>query len=69
MWKTFESMHYDEYWNEREGDWNIKGARSVNYISGCEICAVLEGVESALEKFSGVREESLEHFYVSLQMI
>lgn len=62
MWKTFESMHYDEYWDEREGSWYRKDARGINYISGCEIYAVLEGTEYALDKFSDVREDSLEKY-------
>ena len=70
MWKTFESLYYDEYLDEKEQHWYKEDAKNTAFISECEICAVLEGVSSALEKFSNVEKGSKEEFaYQAMELV
>lgn len=64
IWNAFEFMHYDKNLDEKIGEWYWHGMKNIAYISGCEVCAILEGVQEALDRFSDFQnniEERLIH--------
>ena len=61
-WKIFEIFYYSKndfrkrYWE----NWDGFGARGHSFISGCEIYAVICGVDKALARFKPLAESNLE---------
>lgn len=60
-WKLFEAFHY---WEEDQSsyiDWYDFGCKRYAFIGGCEIYAVLNGTQKALEVFGDKDKEELEN--------
>ncbi len=61
-WKVFEEIHYSLDESEECIEWHDTGDRRYAFIGGCEICAVRNGYEEALDIYNSKEKGILEKF-------
>lgn len=63
-WELFEAFHYSDEERYEDVNWFGFGMKRYGFIGSCEIYAVLNGTEQALEHFKEVEMGAIEHLAI-----